>query len=124
MTKVPTRLLKTKTTRHPSRLVKNMNTLNGKIPTRQQLLRAWMLERALTLEDLARAAGVSPQRLSYAFKQKTVRTALHDRLTAAGVPANLLPLRDMSKAQLLAENQELKARLAQAEAEPASLPAA
>ncbi len=99
-----------------------MTTLNGKIPTRQQLLTAWRLERGLTLEDLARAVGVSGQRLSYALKQKTLRTSLHDRLTAAGVPAGLLPMRAVSKAQLLAENQELRARLA--ERESTSLPAA
>lgn len=97
-----------------------MSTINGKTPTRQQLFKAWLLQNGLTLDDLAKRLGISAQRLSYALRQKSLRPDTHTRISSE-IPAEYLPEKRMSRAQVLAENArlqaenaELKARLGEA----------
>lgn len=82
---------------------------------RQRELRAWAVERGLSLTSLARECGVKLQVLNQSMLRGSMRLGLRNRLLALGVPERLLPDVLQSKAALLDENRALRARLAELE---------
>ncbi|MFI3271996.1 MAG: helix-turn-helix transcriptional regulator [Pseudomonadota bacterium] len=61
-----------------------------KIP-RERRLRAWMIERDISYEALAKELGVTRQRTNYVLRCDTMPSELHKKCVALGIPLELLP---------------------------------
>ena len=93
-----------------------MKTVNEKILTRQQKLKIWFIETEFDASSLVKKFGVSRQALSQElFYRPSMRPESRDICIKAGIPVDLLPPPTRPKAELLRENLELRARLAQYE---------
>ena len=90
--------------------------LHAKQLTRQQRLKMWIIEQQFDGADLVRRSGISKQAVSRMLNhQESIPKSFHDICLSVGIPAELIPPPTRPKAELLRENMELRARLAQYE---------
>lgn len=88
--------------------------------TRQQKLKIWFIETSFDRTKLAALAGYSKQALSQAlFYSPACNPKFRKLCLSQGIPDDLLPPAQRKKADLLAENLELRQRLAALEGQSA-----
>ncbi|MBU1040158.1 MAG: hypothetical protein KKF77_03540 [Proteobacteria bacterium] len=93
-----------------------MQQLHANRLTRQQRLKVWAIENSFDYTALVQESGISKQAVSrMLIHQDTIPASFRDLCLNQGIPADLLPPPTRPKAELLRENQELRARLAKYE---------
>jgi transcriptional regulator with XRE-family HTH domain len=65
--------------------------LNQNTPSRQDKCKAWLVERGITLTQLAREMGVSSMMISHIIAGRKAPKARIEQLKKLGIPAELLP---------------------------------
>jgi hypothetical protein len=85
--------------------------------TRQQRLQVWRIENRKTWAELAEGSDIPPRNLcAYLCGERTIPSFVREAALAAGIPAELVPEATRSKADVLAENEALRARVEALEA--------
>ena len=93
-----------------------MQMVNENTLTRQQMLKIWMIKVGFDFSELVRLSKVSKQAVSLMLNNReSIPEAFHKLCIAQGIPANLLPPATRPTADLVRENQELRARIAMLE---------
>lgn len=59
--------------------------------SRKTRLRMWLLEHDIALRSIAAQLGMSRQRCGFVLNSETMTPQMHERFTAVGIPAHLLP---------------------------------
>jgi hypothetical protein len=93
-----------------------MVSVDENILPRQQRLRIWIIKNGFKVASLVGKAGASRASVhQYLYVRSTMRPEFREACLAAGIPEELLPPPTRPRAEILRENLELRARLAQYE---------
>jgi len=97
-----------------------MQSVTEKKLTRQQKLKIWCIENSFDTAQLTEKSGLARQTVSQELNYRpSMRADLRDLCLRLGIPADLLPPPTRKKAELLAENLELRQRVAELEGQRA-----
>lgn len=93
-----------------------MQSVTEKKLTRQQKLKIWCIENSFDTAQLTEKSGLARQTVSQElYYRPTMRADLRKLCLSLGIPAELLAPPTRKKADLLAENLELRQRVAELE---------